>query len=74
MANEKFGVHGWRLLTPEEVAASAEQSRLEQEEQLRRWPMSQRRGRCLNCGAFMPRVHYEHTKCKKCGESYLDLQ
>lgn len=63
-----------RRMTPEE---SAEQARLDAEhhaEELRRWPMSQRRPRCCGCGAFMPTVHCDHTKCKACGQSWLDLQ
>jgi hypothetical protein len=63
-----------RWLTPEEIAKQDEEARLEREESLRRWPMSQRRPRCYACGAFMPQVHYEHTPCKACGQSYLDLQ
>ena len=64
----------WRYMTPEEIAADKEYWRKQHEESLKRWPMSQRRDRCMNCGAFMRTPSYEHTRCKNCGESYLSLQ
>lgn len=78
MANGMWDLKGWRILTPEEAARQAEEDAkyfAEMEaEQLKRWPMSQRRDRCMNCGAFMRTPSYEHTRCKNCGESYLTLQ
>lgn len=65
---------GFRLLTPEEAAQSEVAAAEQRAEALRRWPMSQRRPRCPNCGAFMPQVHHDLTKCKCCGESYASLQ
>lgn len=74
MANGMWDLSGWRIMTAEDVAKMEEEYRLEREESLKRWPMSQRRDRCLNCGAFMRKHSYEDTKCKNCGYSYLDLQ
>lgn len=61
-------------LTPEELAAEKEQMRLAMEELDKRWPRSQRRARCMNCGAFMPNNTTWHTRCKVCDESYDSLQ
>jgi|GEM_PF-6454777 len=74
MANGAFDLTGWRIMTAEDVAKLEEEYRLQREEELKRWPMSQRRPRCLNCGAFMPQKSYRHTHCKCCGESYDSLQ
>jgi tRNA(Ile2) C34 agmatinyltransferase TiaS len=74
MANGMFDFTGWRILTPEEVA---EQKLIDDEyfaEELKRWPLSQRRPRCLNCGAFTRMGHGWYDRCKNCGESYDSLQ
>ena len=63
-----------RLVTPEESAQWEADAERQRAEELKRWPMSQRRPRCYNCGAFMPKVHHDHTRCKCCGESYASLQ
>lgn len=65
---------GWRIATPEEVKQWKEDAKREQEEFDKRWPPSQRRPRCMNCGAFMPRKTYRMTRCKCCGESFESLQ
>jgi hypothetical protein len=73
-----FDLKGWRILTPEEAAEQARQDReywdAEIAERLNRWPSSQRRPRCINCGAFMRKGHGWYDKCKACGESYASLQ
>lgn len=63
-----------RRMTPEEVA---EQARLDAEheaEEQSRWPVSQRRPRCLACGAFMPMKSDWYTRCKVCDESMASQQ
>jgi len=74
VANGMWDLSGWRIMTPEEIARDEEWARQEREESLKRWPMSQRRDRCYNCGCFMPNVSYDHTRCKRCGESFNSLQ
>ena len=74
MANGAADLKGWRIMTPEEVAEQEEWYRREQEEFDKRWPPSQRRNRCLNCGAFMPKNTSRWTRCKVCDESYDSLQ
>lgn len=78
MANGMWDLNGWVILTPEQAAKQAEDdakyfAEIEAEE-LKRWPLSQRRARCMNCGAFMPRKTYRYTRCKVCDESYDSLQ
>ena len=69
-----FDLTGWRIMTAEDVEADRlEMERIEREE-LARWPLSQRRARCMNCGAFMPKNTQRYTRCKGCGESYDSLQ
>lgn len=69
-----WDLSGWHIMTEEEIAQSEEWARQEREESLKRWPMSQRRDRCYNCGCFMPTYSYDHTRCKRCGESFNSLQ
>ena len=63
-----------RWLTQAELDQMEVDAAEERAESLRRWPMSQRRPRCYGCGAFMPTVHHDHTRCKACGQSYASLQ
>lgn len=65
---------GWRIATPEEIAQWEEEDRQQEAEELKRWPRSQRRYRCYNCGAFMPNHTNNHTRCKVCDESFESLQ
>lgn len=76
MANGMFDLKGWtfQLLSAEEIAQRDEETRRQEAEELERWPLSQRRSRCMNCGCFMPRVVYRYTRCKRCDESYDSLQ
>jgi len=74
MANGMWDLTGWRIATPEDIAQWEEEARREQEEFDKRWPPSQRRPRCMNCGAFMPKKTYRFTRCKVCDESYDSLQ
>lgn len=74
MANGMWDLKGWHIMTPEEIAADAEEMRRLTMESLLRWPMSQRRDRCLNCGAFVPKGITRYTRCKVCDESYDSLQ
>lgn len=74
MANGMWDLTGWRIATPEEIAQWEEEARQQEAEELKRWPLSQRRPRCYNCGAFMPQVHNDFTRCKVCNESYNSLQ
>ncbi|ACH62054.1 hypothetical protein MYRNA_46 [Mycobacterium phage Myrna] len=64
----------WRVLTPEEVAEQERRDAEHQDEEEKRWPMSQRRPRCLACGAFMPMKTDDYTRCKVCQQSWADLQ
>lgn len=74
MANGMFDLKGWRIMTPEEIAAEEEWARKETEEFDKRWPPSQRRPRCYGCGAFMRMRADRWTRCKCCGESCESLQ
>lgn len=78
MANGMWDLKGWVILTPEEAAKQAEEDAkyfAEMEaEQLKRWPMSQRRNRCFVCGCFMPKRWYRALHCKRCGESWDSQQ
>lgn len=74
MANGMWDLTGWHILTPEESAQWEEEARQHEAERLKRWPLSQRRHRCMNCGAFMPKNTTWYTRCKVCDESYDSLQ
>lgn len=74
MANGATDLTGWRLVTPEESAQWEEDARREREEFDRRWPPSQRRNRCMNCGAFMRQRVDRWTRCQRCDESFDSLQ
>lgn len=69
MAGGAADLKGWRIATSEEVARWEEEARREQEEFDKRWPVSQRRKRCENCGAFMAKSATWWTRCKRCDES-----
>lgn len=74
MANGMWDLKGWRIMTSEDVEADRLEMQKLTEEYDRRWPPSQRRNRCLGCGAFMTRRATDYTRCKRCGESFNSLQ
>jgi hypothetical protein len=74
MANGMFDLTGWRIMTPEESQEQRWRDDAERAELDAHWPPSQRRNRCMNCGAFMRRRVDRWTRCKRCDESYESLQ
>lgn len=74
MTNGMWDLTGWHIMTTEEMAAQEEGFRRQEEEAEKRWPLSQRRARCMNCGAFMSKHTTRYTRCKVCDESYDSLQ
>lgn len=74
MANGMWDLTGWRIMTPEEVEADRLEMQRLTEEYDKRWPPSQRRPRCMNCGAFMKLKADDWTRCKCCGYNFYDLQ
>lgn len=74
MANGMWDLKGWRIMTAEDIEADRLEMQRLTEEFDRRWPPSQRRPRCLACGAFMPQNSTRYTRCKVCSQSFEDLQ
>ena len=74
MTNGMWDLQGWHIMTPEEIERDKREMAQYEAEAIARWPLSQRRNRCLNCGAFMPRCITRYTRCKVCDESYDSLQ